>query len=467
MGGTIQIVALDDDLGFLDELGKSLSSSYQIQTTISPAAALKAISLLNPAILLLDMEMPEMTGVNFLKIVKQRAPNTSVIMLTGDSSASSIVEAMKAGASDYVLKDGEDFITNLKFRIAQNLKLKDFEKQSEVLSGKFKNDLIKYKILGNSKVTLDLCVQISRFKNTHAYVLITGENGTGKELVARNLNLQEGRPDRPFIPVNCGAIPANLLESELFGHVKGAFTGAVTNKEGLFVAANGGDIFLDEIGEMPLDMQVKLLRVLQEKVVSPVGSNKLIPIRVRVIAATNRRLDTMMSQGKFREDLYFRLNQISIDVPALRNRKEDILELAQAFARRNLPLVAITKEAAEVLEGHTWPGNIRELSNVIDRACIVLRDTPRPYIRPEHLSLSTLSAGSNEIQVPADLVPNSQDKVSTENFVNCISWIERLFLKKSLEIFKGDNKEVIERLGLSRAMCSCNTHFSFLQKIPG
>ncbi|MBX9767923.1 MAG: sigma-54-dependent Fis family transcriptional regulator, partial [Bdellovibrionales bacterium] len=200
-------------------------------------------------------------------------------MLTGDSSASSIVEAMKAGASDYVLKGGEDFSANLMFRISQNLKLKDFEKQSKVLSGKFKNDLIKYKILGNSKETLNLCVQISRFKNTHAYVLITGENGTGKELVARNLNLQEGRPDRPFVPVNCGAIPSNLLESELFGHVKGAFTGAIANKEGLFVTANGGDIFLDEIGEMPLDMQVKLLRVLQEKVVSPVGSNKLIPVQ--------------------------------------------------------------------------------------------------------------------------------------------------------------------------------------------
>ncbi|MBX9768617.1 MAG: sigma 54-interacting transcriptional regulator, partial [Bdellovibrionales bacterium] len=197
---------------------------------------------------------------------------------------------------------------------------------------------------------------------------------------------------------------------------------------------------------------VKLLRVLQEKVVSPVGSNKLIPVQVRVIAATNRRLDSMISQGKFREDLYFRLNQISIDVPALRNRKEDIIELAQAFARRQLPLIAITNEAAEVLEAHSWPGNIRELSNVIDRACIMLRDTPRPYIKPEHFSLSTLSAGSNEVQLPPDLVPNSMEKVSTENFVNCVSWIERLFLKKSLELFKGDNQEVIERLGLSRAM---------------
>ena len=451
MSGLVQIVALDDNLGFLEELKKCLESVYEIQPTISPNAALKAISKINPPILLLDMEMPEISGLNFLKIVRQRAPNTSVIMLTGDSSPTSIVDAMKSGASDYVVKGSEDFLTNLTFRIAQTLKIKEFEKQSEILSGRFKNDLIKYKILGNSKAALDLCLQISRFKNTSAYVLITGENGTGKELVARNLNLQEGKPGRPFIPVNCGAIPANLLESELFGHVKGAFTGAVANKDGLFVAANGGDIFLDEIGEMPLDMQVKLLRVLQEKVVCPVGSTRLIPVNVRVIAATNRRLDAMIAQGKFREDLYFRLNQISIEVPALRHRKEDIVEISHAFAQRHLPNVSITKEAVDILEAHTWPGNIRELSNVIERACIMLRDVPRPYIKPEHLSLASFSAGANEIQIPTDLVPNSQEKVSIENYINCLSWVERFFLKKSLEIFKGDNKEVINRLGLSRA----------------
>jgi transcriptional regulator with PAS, ATPase and Fis domain len=267
--------------------------------------------------------------------------------------------------------------------------------------------------------------------------------------------LQEG-PKRPFIALNCGAIPTHLFESELFGHVKGSFTGAVSDSKGKFVAAHGGDLFLDEIGEMPLDMQVKLLRALQEKAITPVGSTRTIPVEVRVIAATNRNLEELVREGKFRQDLYFRINQITLKTTPLRHRVEDIVYLAELFANRSRPGSTITSAALRKLAAHKWPGNVRELANTIERACLYARDIdadPQNGLRtsveitPEHQLLSDLSR--TEV-AHEGLFPTTADEVTKERYQQCMDWIQRRFFEIALEILK-DNDKVIGRLEMSRS----------------
>ncbi len=448
----IPILSVDDDPKFRAAISDTLSDQYRLVTASDGPSALMAVAQYRPELILLDMNMPELSGLDFLRILKQRLSSLPIIMLTGETDPSMIVQAVKAGASDYVIKGTEDFETNLRFRISQVLRLEGIKKENHVLANKIREEATaKYEILGNSPSILKLKAEISKFKGTGVFVLINGENGTGKELVARSLHLQEGNPRRPFVAVNCGAITSTLFESELFGHVKGSFTGAIGNKDGYFVAANGGDIFLDEIGELPLDMQVKLLRVLQEKVVTPVGANKQIRIDVRVIAATNRDLEELVRQGKFRQDLYFRLNQVILTTPPLRERKDDILMLAQNFAERHIPGIRISPDARQRLQNHHWPGNIRELSNTIERSCILARGEPRPKIISEHLAFANIETNSDSIRIPPELQPTSIERLTAENLRKLVSWVERKYIEKGLKLLSGNNSELVERLGYSRA----------------
>ena len=444
-----KILALDDDSKFLAELKTALSDQFAVRTVTEISDAMKVISQQRPDVLLLDMNMPEVNGMQFLKVVKQRVPELPVLMLTGDSRPEMIVEAIKAGASDYIIKGSEDFITALKLRIAQAMSLSGMKKENEVLSSKLRDEQSRYEILGISSSTIRLKSDIIKVMGTEAYVLILGENGTGKELVARNLNFQEGVATRPFYAVNCGAIPHNLFESELFGHVKGAFSGATSDQVGKFLAANGGDLLLDEIGEMPLDLQVKLLRVLQEKVITPVGSTKTIKINVRVIAATNRKLEDLVSSGKFREDLYYRLNQLTLTTTPLRERPEEILYLARKFSEKRMPGAIFSKEAMQLLENHSWPGNIRELQNTIERACILARGTGSKIL-PEHLVIANLKSKSNQMLLPG-LLPMESSEVTKDKYQECMDWMQRTFIEMGLKLLRGNNNELIERLGISRS----------------
>lgn len=452
MANLSTILSVDDDPKFRAAITDTLSDQYNLVTASDGPSALMAVAQYRPELVLLDMNMPELSGMDFLRLLKQRAPHLPVVMLTGETDPSIIVQAVKTGASDYVVKGTEDFDTNLKFRISQVLQLEGIKRENHALVEKIHGEATaRYEILGDSPEVLKLKADIAKFKGTGIFVLINGENGTGKELVARNLNLQEGNPRRPFVAVNCGAITSTLFESELFGHVKGSFTGAVANKDGYFVAANGGDIFLDEIGELPPDMQVKLLRVLQEKVVTPVGSNKQIKIDVRVIAATNRSLEEMVRKGKFRQDLYFRLNQVTMTTPPLRQRPGDIRLLAQNFANRHIPGIRISADALKMLEAHSWPGNIRELWNSMERACILARGEARSKIKPEHLAFADIETSPDNIRLPHELQPLSIDRLTEANFKKIITWIERAYIERGLKLLNGDNAALFERLGFSRA----------------
>lgn len=446
-----KILAIDDDASFLSDLKQALENDFDVKTVTEISDAMRNLIQGRPELVLLDMRMPDVSGMDFLKVLNQRSPELPVIMLTGESKPELIVEAMKKGATDYVVKGSDDFLQSLRLRISQALTLNGIKKQNEMLSSKIRQESVKYEILGISPATIRLRSEMAKFKGTNAYVLILGENGTGKELVARNLNIQENNPARPFVAINCGAIPQNLFESELFGHIKGSFTGAIADQTGKFVAANGGDIFLDEIGELPQDMQVKLLRVLQEKTVTPVGSNKSLRVDVRVIAATNKKLEDLVRQGKFREDLFFRLNQITLKTTALRERREDILFLAKIFAKRSLPGVSISKETEKALEKHSWSGNIRELENAIERACLLVRGTASLQILPEHLMLAEIRSGTDGAILPYGLLPQELEDVTDSRHQECLNWIEKVFFEKALEILDGDNGALFEKLKMSKS----------------
>ena len=461
-----KILLVDDDRRFCESVVDLFRPDLIVAVAHEPSEAMKLIGQLRPELVLLDFELPQMSGLEFLKLLKRRVSDLPVIMLTGHSCPDTIIETMKAGASDFVIKGAEDFTANLKFRVGNLIEKLEIvqrnralvlenQTQSErnrKLTEKLAAQSKSYEILGTSEATLRLRRDIQRIKGTNAYVLINGENGTGKELVARNLNIQEDDSSRPFVAVNCAAIPANLFESELFGHVRGAFTGASDNKLGQFKLADGGDIFLDEIGEVPLEMQAKLLRVLQEKTFTPVGSVKPVSVDVRVIAATNRDLELEIKKGRFREDLYYRLNQISIKVAPLRERADDIEFLAEQFLKRRLPMARISDPARKILRTYPWRGNIRELQNAIERAVVFVKDSNRPVLKPEHLGLDPDALAPTEILVvPQNLIPQSRKDVSSLGLQTALEWIERQYLEAGLRLLGDNNRMLYTVLQMSKA----------------
>jgi DNA-binding NtrC family response regulator len=395
---------------------------------------------------LLDLRMPGLTGIEVLTQIRQASPETQVIILTGHATVDTAVQALRLGAFDYLTKPCKwaelEMILN---RVSER---RDMANKTTALETRLKAAEGMPLLIGETPAMQQVRRLIDTIAPTDASVMILGETGTGKELVARSLHEKSRRADRAFIPVNCGALPENLVESELFGHRKGAFTGADTHRKGLFEVANGGTLFLDEVGELDKSVQVKLLRFLESGEIRRVGENEPFRVDVRVLCATNRALREMVANELFREDLFFRINTFEIYLPPLRERKHDIAALANHLltrhaARRGLTESAITPESIELLAGHEWPGNIRELANMIERATILAGNSP---ILPEHLptqlpirSKSHQSAGS-PLGGPHFQIPEGNPTLRD---------IEMKYIQTILEKHNGNKPAASRELGIS------------------
>lgn len=373
-----QILIIDDEPSNREAMSLLLvNAGYNVEVAASGEDALQILQKKPFEVILTDLFLPGASGIDILKKVKEDAPFTSVVLITGKASAETAVEAMKEGAFDYLTKPVN--FEKLKVVIAKALEksqlLAENRYLKQQLRGKYRFD----DMIGNSLAMQQVFSRMEKIVHTDSTILILGESGTGKELVAKAIHFNGSRKNKPFVAINCGAIPAELLESELFGHVRGAFTGAVSDKSGKFEQAKQGTIFLDEIGTMPMHLQMKLLRVLQEHEVVKVGSSITVKLDVRVISATNANLEEAVQSGRFREDLYYRLNVIPIHLPPLRERREDVALLTRHFANKickdmSRPVVSFTPSAMRALESYFWPGNVRELENVIERT-ITLADS--------------------------------------------------------------------------------------------
>ena len=367
------ILIVDDEPAILNSLTKILEDEgYQVQVAKSGAETLKLISTDLPDLVLLDIWMPEMDGLETLKRVRELSPRLQVMMMSGHGSIETAVKAIKLGAYDYIEKPLS--LEHVTLRVRHALDQHRLEEENLSLRTQVER---RFELVGNSLAMQRLRQLVDTAGPTNGRVLISGDNGTGKELVARAIHMQSPRRDRPFVAVNCAAIPETLIESELFGHERGAFSGATQMKRGQFEQANGGTLFLDEIGDMSLSTQSKVLRALQEQQFHRVGGTKLLKVDVRVIAASNKHLAKEMEKGTFRDDLFYRLNVLPIEVPALRERKEDIPLLVRHFLRlhaeeQGLKAKDATPDALEALQRYDWPGNIRELRNLIERLMIMV-----------------------------------------------------------------------------------------------
>lgn len=373
----LEVVVIDDD----EELSELLVSFYgqEFKATAfhSGREGIDYIAAAeNVGLILCDLKLPDLSGLDVIRELKQEGVRAPLVMITAHADKQTAIEAIQLGAYDYITKPLE--FADLKVVTDRAIKFFNLHEEHKRLQEKVKEKHSFGELLGKSKKMQDLFMLIEKVGKSPSNVLITGESGSGKEMVARAIHFQGARKDKAFVAVNCSAIPKDLLESELFGHKKGSFTGATDNRTGLFVEASGGTIFLDEIGDMPLDMQVKILRAIQEKKIRPVGGNQDEPVDVRVIAATHRDLSSMVQEGDFREDLYYRLNVIPVKVPPLRERKEDILLLANHFLTKyqsyNPEVEGFSKESEEKLLRLRWTGNVRELENAIERAVSLCSD---------------------------------------------------------------------------------------------
>ncbi len=367
----IRILLADDDASLRRVLEVKLKQrGYGVATAGDGITALAELKRNKFDLLITDMKMPNMSGLDLLERTRQEWPDLQVIMMTAFATISQAVEAVKLGAFDYLTKPFED--EQLFVAVEKAARFRRLEEENRSLREQVGDKYLKH-FVGASRAFKDMMSLIDKVAPTEATILITGESGSGKELTAHAIHLKSPRAGGPFVPVNCAAIPRELIESELFGHVKGAFTGAIKDKKGKFQLADGGSLFLDEVSELGIELQAKLLRALQTRMVEPVGSEAPVEVDVRIIAATNVSLKERVSEGKFREDLFYRLNVIPIDVPSLRQRREDVPVLAKEFLRKlDGERVQIEPELMNRLSSYDWPGNIRELENLIERM-VVLR----------------------------------------------------------------------------------------------
>jgi two-component system response regulator PilR (NtrC family) len=442
------ILVCDDQRSICEMLDISLrKDGHRVETVNGGEAAKKKLSSANYELLITDIKMPQTDGIEVLRFARQSSPETSVILITAVEDYEAAVQAVKGGAFDYIHK-GPGLLEELKLAVGRALETLVLQRENFA----FKRDAASRNSLdnfiGSSPVIEKLKATIRTVAPTASTVLIYGESGTGKELVARAVHSCSARASEPFVSINCGAFPETLLESELFGYVKGAFTGASQNKRGLFEVASGGTIFLDEIGEMSLSMQVKLLRVLQERTIRPVGGTQETPVDVRVIAATNRDLREMIANGTFREDLYYRVSVIPIQVPALRERREDVELLANHFLKKystaaQKSILRISQESLDALKAFEWPGNVRQLENTIERAVAMetgneLRvdlEADRPRARAAVAS----SNGHSSPDVPSDGI----------DFEKYVAGIERSLIESALQQSGGVQIRAAELLKVS------------------
>ena len=366
-----KILVIDDDTSLRRVIEYNLQEAgYDVTLAASGEDGLRLFAEVTPALVITDMKMPGMDGMQLLKGVKKLSPDALVIMITAFGTVDVAVEAMKSGAYDYITKPFSR--DALRLTVAKALQFRGLSDENRRLKDELSEKVDYRTIVGSSKIMERVFEVVRKVADTDVSILITGESGTGKELVARSIHSLSSRRNEPFIAINCAAIPRELLESELFGHIKGAFTGAIKDKVGKFQMADGGTLFLDEVGELPLDLQPKLLRALQERVIEPVGSTKPHKLDVRVVAATNLDIEKALAETTFREDLYYRLAVIPIHLPSLRERREDIALLLRYFCgKHGADSVAFDAAAQAVLNSYRWPGNVRELENLVERLLIM------------------------------------------------------------------------------------------------
>ena len=434
MNGSILIA--DDEKEIRETLSMVLEDEgHTCHTVGDGAAAIEAIGEGRYDILITDLKMPEADGIEVLEKTKQLSSQTLTIIITAHATVETAVEALRKGASDYILKpvDFEEVI----IRIQNLLEHKELVQENRYLREQIDRKFNFNHIIGESDSMKQVYDMISRVSNASTHVLITGASGTGKELVARAIHSNSDRSGKPFLALNCGSIPDDLVEAELFGYKKGAFTGAEKDHEGIFEAASGGTVFLDEIGELPPNVQVNLLRVLQEKEVKPVGSNKNVQFDARIITATNRNLEEEVEKGNFREDLYFRLNVVEISLPGLSERKEDIPILTHHFLNKynrelNRAVKGITSEAMSSLISYEWKGNVRELENVIERAVLLGTD--------DHITIEDLPRSIRNTEATVNVDSQSLDAA--------VQAFEKHHIQSVLKRTEGNKSETARLLGI-------------------
>ena len=446
------VLVVDDELGMQTILNKALSKWFSRVDTAGSIEEAETLRVTHHYdLIILDINLPGRTGVEWEEAFNDDDRKADVIFMTGYADLETAISALKLGASDFILKP---FNLNQMLQAVERCMDKRLtERHQYALRHDFKRH-IKTDIVGGSERTKQLKQLITQFAPSRASVLIEGESGTGKELVARGVH-EASRRTGPFVPINCGAIAPELLESELFGHTSGAFTGAKKNREGMFRVANGGTLFLDEIGEMPLSMQSALLRVLEQRTIRPVGSEREISIDVRVVAATNRNLQQEVDQGNFRRDLYYRLNVLKIDVVPLRERKADLIELVPFFTRMlaaelGIPEPKWAHEDISAMNDYDWPGNIRELKNLMER-CILLGKPPAHYWReingdaPQQNISVTVSSGCEVLDLPEGNEPQ-------QGYPNewSLKEVERAHILQLVDFHDGNKSAAARDLGVAR-----------------
>jgi two-component system response regulator HydG len=435
-----RILVVDDEISHRKMIEAVLAKEgYEIDQADNGQAAIDAIEERFYDLVIMDIRMPRVGGIDALKEIKQISPAIPIIIMTAYASVGSAVDALKSGAYDYLTKPLD--IEELKLLVAKALRHQQLEQENIFLKERLNDRFDFSNIIGRSPSMIRLFETVALVAPTEATVLIVGESGTGKELIANAIHQNSPRKDSPFIKVNCAALPETLLESELFGHEKGAFTGAIARKQGRFQLAHNSSIFLDEIAEMAPATQAKILRVLQEREFEPVGGTQTIKVNTRIIAATNKTLEEEIREGRFREDLYYRLNVVTVDVPPLRHRREDIPLLADFFlkpyAKKNRRVInGFTPRATDLLMRYDWPGNVRELENVIERAVIMARGemiTPLEF----PIDLQNLDEDLKESRI--DLTPGRSLKE-----------VEKVVILRTLEEVEGNRTHAARILGISR-----------------
>ena len=432
-----RILIVDDD-AYVREATEAILSTknYEVDTAPEANTALQKLDEREYELILSDIRMPGMNGLELLEVAKAKAPDTHIIMMTAYGTVEDAVDAMKKGAYDYI-QEGSD-PTEIEIVVERALKYQETERENRRLRSELQNKYSFSNMIGKARNMEQVFDLIGTVADSRATVLVTGESGTGKELAARALHYNSPRQNGPFIRLNCAALPKELMESELFGHEKGAFTGAIKQTRGRFEMADGGSLLLDEISEIDPALQAKLLRILQEREFERVGSGQTIKVDVRIIATTNRDLQREVEEGRFREDLYYRLNVIEINVPSLRERREDIPALVTFFIDKfnqenNKDIEGISDEALELLIQYDWPGNVRELENYIERAVVVSRGSVLEAADfPQKLTAGPASRQDQALQVGMT-----------------VHEVERKLIMKTLESCRGNRTEAATILGIS------------------
>jgi len=456
------ILVVDPETDFLDWVQYQLATpTTRVITATKADDGYKIFCRESPDLLISETHLSPFSGQELLVRVKQRDPNAVVVLTSGFGTTQSVIESMKLGAFDFIRKETLPF--NLKVVVDAALKAQAEMKAATTFKPQMTVEEHQDSIVGKSVAMQQVFKMIGRVAHSDAPVMITGESGTGKELVARAMHHYSGRSAKSFIAINCAAIPEQLLESELFGHEKGSFTGATGTRVGRFEQSNGGTLFLDEIGDMPLALQSKILRVLQDGEFSRVGGNDVLKTDVRIIAATNKNLEQEVGKKTFREDLFYRLNVVRVQLPPLRQRTEDIRLLAEYFlqkvaTKKLLPRLQISEEAMRVLEGYSWPGNVRELENAIQRACVL---STSDLLTPKDIPLGYEPSGSSSTEttaggVPAEMTTEGAIEVllkaaQVDPDVQLLPWLEREFTLYAMKATKGNQVRAAKLLGITRA----------------